>query len=105
MSGKFSGKLFMRRENREKVWRSIPKEERWRYRRTSTRNQLLHPMYVDDYEEVTGHKLTAEDKGFGNNLYKTYFSVLYEIAEKIIMHFEFPDSLNEEDLKKLRKGI
>lgn len=83
MASAVSGKLFMKKENRDRVWKSIPKEERKRYRRTSVRNQLLHPMYVSDYEEVTGHVLTDEEKGFGNTLYKTYFSVLYEIAEKI----------------------
>lgn len=73
-------KLFMKKENRDKVYNEIPKNQRKHFRRTSHRNQLLHPMYVEDYEKEM-RKLTNEDKGFGNNLYKTYFSVLYEIVE------------------------
>lgn len=62
----------MKKANRDKLWKSIPKNERKKYQRFSTRNQLLHPMYVEHYEEVTGHKLTSRDKGFGNVLYKTH---------------------------------
>lgn len=44
--------------------------------RTAThRNQLLHPMYVTDNKE----KPTVEDCGFGNTMYKTFFSKLYTI--------------------------
>ncbi len=45
------------------------------WRKGSVRNQLLHPQYVEDYPRV----LTQEERGFGNNLYKTYFKVLYEV--------------------------
>lgn len=76
-------KLFMRKENRDKAFRGIPKEERHRFRRSSIRNQLIHPMYIEDYEEVTGIKLTPQDKGFGNVIYKTHFSVLYELVERV----------------------
>jgi len=64
------------------IFKAIPKQEKQSYKKSSIRNQLLHPMYVEDYEIETGHKLTMADKGFGNDIYKTYFSVLYEIAEK-----------------------
>lgn len=76
-------KLFMKKENRDNYYKSIPKNERSKYRRSTVRGQLLHPMYVEDYEEVTGRKLTAQDKGFGNTIYKTRFAVLYEITEKL----------------------
>jgi len=48
-----------------------------RVRRFSTRNQLLHPKYVEDYPR----KLTQEECGFGNTIYKTYFAVLYGVEE------------------------
>ncbi|MGH7745387.1 MAG: hypothetical protein ACREQ5_11435 [Candidatus Dormibacteria bacterium] len=40
-------------------------------------NQLLHPMFVDDYEAETGIVLSASDKGFGNTIYRTHFKTLY----------------------------
>ena len=46
-----------------------------RVSRFSARNQLLHPQYVNDYPR----KLTPEECGFGNTLYRTYFAVLYGI--------------------------
>lgn len=79
----------MRKENRDRVWNSMSKEEKSRHRRSSDRNQLLHPMYVEDYEKVTGTKLSPEDKGFGNMIYKTYFARLYIIAEKLILGGRF----------------
>jgi len=45
-------------------------------RKSSVRNQLLHPMYIEDYPR----QLTSEERGFGNTLYKTYFKVLYEVS-------------------------
>lgn len=33
----------------------------------------LHPEYIKDW----AHTLSAEDKGFGNTLYKTYFKNTY----------------------------
>jgi hypothetical protein len=41
-------------------------------KKSSIRNQLLHPQYVDDYE---GHV----DTGLGNTMYKTHFAVLYDV--------------------------
>ena len=68
----------MRKENRDQFWASLSKEVKAQHKRRSTRNQLLHPMYVEDWPTP----LSKEDKGFGNNLYRTYFSVLYSIEEK-----------------------
>ena len=75
-------KLYMRKENRDKAYMTIPKEERKNFKRSSIRNQLLHPQYVEDYEQVTGNKLSSADKGFGNQIYKTHFVVLYELTER-----------------------
>jgi len=72
----------MRKENRDAVWKAMPKSERKQHRRSSTRGQLLHPMYVSDYEKVTGTKISSSDKGFGNTVYKTRFGTLYEINKK-----------------------
>ena len=44
----------MKRKNRDKAYRAIPKEQRGNFKRSSIRNQLLHPQYVEDYEQVTG---------------------------------------------------
>jgi hypothetical protein len=75
-------RLFMKKENRDKAYKEIPKNKRKNFKRSNVRNQLLHPMYVEDYEEVTGRKLTPADKGFGNTVYKTHFSVLYILRER-----------------------
>ena len=69
-------KLFMDRKKRDAEFKRL-KAKGFNVRRSSTRNQLLHPMYVEDYP----HDISEEQKGFGNNIYKTYFSVLYSIEE------------------------
>ena len=46
-----------------------------RVRRSSARNQLLHPMYIEDYERA----LSKEECGFGNTLYKTHFPAIYTV--------------------------
>ena len=46
-------------------------------KRSSLRNQLLHPQYVDDF---TGPE--RADTGFGNTVYKTLFGVLYIIETR-----------------------
>jgi len=66
--------LFENRKNRDLKFREL--KNSWRMvKKSSTRNQLLHPMYVEDLKG----KLTKQDRGFGNTLYKTYFKVLYGI--------------------------
>ena len=47
----------------------------FKVRRSSIRNQELHPMYVEDLKS----SLSEADKGFGNTIYKTYFAVLYQV--------------------------
>jgi len=68
----------MNQKSRNKRFKEL-QEQGIRVRKTTTRNQQLHPEYVKDYETETGIELQAEDKGFGNNLYQTYFKVLYVI--------------------------
>jgi len=68
----------MKKENRDAFWKSLSKEQKRTLRRTSVKNQLLHPMYVEDYPR----QLSDEEKGFGNTLYKTYFARLYIIEDK-----------------------
>jgi len=72
----------MNKKNRDEFWKGLSKEGQARLRRTSARNQLMHPVYVDDYTEETGVSLTRQDKGFGNTIYRTYFSVIYMIEKK-----------------------
>ena len=74
--------LYMKKENRDAAYKAIPKEERRGFKRWSIRGQLLHPMYVEDWEKETGRTLTRADKGFGNTIYRTHFSVLYGLKLK-----------------------
>lgn len=74
--------IYMNKTNRDSAWKKIPKVERKNYVRTSFRNQLMHPMYVEDYEDEMGIQLTDADKGFGNEIYMTHFKVLYIIENK-----------------------
>lgn len=46
----------------------------FRVKRSSTRNQLIHPQYVED----ANPHLRAQT-GFGNTVYNTHYSVLYEV--------------------------
>lgn len=55
--------LFSKKENRDRAWRQQGG------RRSSTRNQQIHPMYVQD--------VGSDDTGIGNTVYKTFFAVLY----------------------------
>jgi len=61
--------LFQNRANRDKAWREAGKPGS----RITHRNQYLHPQYVEDYDR----KLSAEECGFGNTIYKTFFARLY----------------------------
>lgn len=72
------GRNFMNRANRDAAWKAAGGKNSG-LRRTSIRNQLLHPMYVEDYEKETGVLLTAADRGLGNTIYKTLFAVLYQL--------------------------
>jgi len=71
-------KLFINRKNRDAEFKRL-KAMGHNVRRSTSRNQLLHPMYVEDYPR----KIRDEEKKFGNTIYETYFSVLYKIEESI----------------------
>ena len=71
--------LYLDKTKRDQRAREL-REQGVRVRRFSTRNQLLHPQYVEDYPR----KLTSEECGFGNTIYKTYFAVLYGIDERVL---------------------
>lgn len=59
--------LFSKKENRDAV------HKRLGGRRSSIRNQQIHPMYIEDLQDTPG----AQDTGIGNTVYKTFFGVLY----------------------------
>ena len=67
---------FQNRANRDQKYQELKAAGRNVYR-TVLRNQLLHPQYVEDFEGPAKH-----DTGFGNQVYKTYFSRLYLINER-----------------------
>ncbi len=71
------GSLYMDKGNRDKAYKDM-KARGCKVRKTSIQNQLLHPMYVEDWP----HPLSAEDKGFGNTIYKTHFSILYSVESR-----------------------
>ncbi len=76
-------KLYMSKANRDEAWRNLSKSDKANHKRRHTRSQQIHPMYIEDYTRETGINLTAQDKGFGNTIYRTYFSVLYSIEPKL----------------------
>lgn len=49
----------------------------FKVRRSSMRNQQLHPQYVTDYDGP--EKLQT---GFGNGAYRTFFPVLYLLTQE-----------------------
>lgn len=67
-------------------------------RKTSIRNQLTHPQYVEDFEGEEKF-----DTGFDNTVYKTYFSVLYGIETTPKWLKEIREERKE--LKKLMKEM
>jgi len=64
--------LFMDKHNRDVKAKEL-QSQGLTVVRSSTSNQLLHPMYVEDYPR----KLSPEECGFGNTIYKTHFAKLY----------------------------
>ena len=67
-------KLFANKENRDQKYYEL-KRRGITAQRGTTRNQQLHPMYVEDLAET----VSQEDRGFGNTIYKTQFAVLYTL--------------------------
>ncbi len=67
---------YMKRENRDAKARELRAEGR-EVKKSSMRNQNMHPMYVIDYPD----RAVANDTGFGNTVYQTLFGVIYMVAE------------------------
>ena len=65
---------YMSKANRDAKVKEL-QAQGYRVRRYSMTNQLLHPMYVNDYPR----KLTQAECGFGNTIYKTHFGHLYMV--------------------------
>lgn len=65
--------LYENRKNRDARARDL-KKQGYAVTRSSTRNQLLHPEYVEDFEGPE-----KDDTGLGNEVYKTHFAVLYRV--------------------------
>ena len=55
----------------------------FRVRRSSSRNQQLHPMYVKDCNDEANRDARTnwltQNMGFGNAAYKTTFDVIYTV--------------------------
>ena len=68
--------LYMSKENRDAKAREL-QAQGYQVKRSSASNQLLHPMYVEDYPG----KLTQVECGFGNTIYNTHFAKLYEVEK------------------------
>lgn len=67
---------FQTQLNRDARYKEL-KAQGLKLKRTSFGPCELHPMYIKDWQ----FELTAEDKGFGNGIYKTYFAKIYTVTE------------------------
>ena len=73
-------KLYQGREARDTEFKRL-KDQGLNPKKYTVRNQLLHPMYVEDLKAG----LTEEDCGFGNTIYQTHFKVLYGVKDSILV--------------------
>jgi hypothetical protein len=62
---------YQNRERRDARYAEL-KRDGYRVKRSTHRGQVLHPMYVKDYPSLPGN-----ETGFGNDLYRTLFPILY----------------------------
>jgi|GEM_PF-6194595 len=62
---------FHKKENRDKIY-SLAKAEGLSVRKSSIRNQQLHPEYLEDFEG-------SYETGFGNTDYQRFWSNLYNL--------------------------
>jgi len=65
---------YQNRANRDRRARELKAQGYLGVRRSSIRNQLLHPQYVEDAPEHL-----RSQTGFGNAVYKTHFAALYHV--------------------------
>ena len=72
--------LFAKRENRDKKYRELKGSGLKEVRRSTVRNQQLHPQYVEDLK----NGISKAETGFGNSLYKTKFNVLYVVEWELL---------------------
>src|SRR3970040_392874 len=61
--------VYQRKENRDRAFTMV-KAAGLNARRSTSRNQQIHPEYVEDY-------VGKIETGFGNVMYETLFPVLY----------------------------
>ena len=66
--------LYQTKEARDAAYRALKAKGIVATRSRSGPAQL-HPMYIADYDR----ELSEADKGFGNNIYKTYFPMIYTL--------------------------
>ena len=65
---------YQSRKKRDERYREL-KKEFGSIKKGVCDNQLLHPMYVEDFEGSE-----KKDTEFGNQVYKTYFKKLYSVS-------------------------
>lgn len=66
--------LYQDKTNRDKRAKEL-QAQGYKVKRYHTGTQLIHPQYITDYHR----KLTSEECGYGNTIYKTYFDNLYGV--------------------------
>lgn len=70
--------LYIDKTKRDQIYKEL-KNKNFNIRRTTHANQLIHPKYIEDYP----YDIPKNQMGFGNTIYKTHFSKLYAIEDKI----------------------
>lgn len=69
--------LYLNKANRDSRYKEL-KTQGKDVRRSSIRGQLLHPQYIEDFNGDEKYQT-----GLGNTVYKTFFSVLYSVRERL----------------------
>lgn len=65
--------LYISKQKRDEIVKELNTKRITKLRKTSIRNQLLHPQYVVDFP----NQEIKTDNNCGNPHYKTYFKCLY----------------------------
>lgn len=68
--------LFAEKANRDARYKELKAAGILGLKRSSIRNQQIHPMHLEDRKS----QLSQQDCAFGNTIYKTSFSCLYEVS-------------------------
>lgn len=69
--------LYLNKATRDKRAKELQAQGHNIHRSVAT-NQLIHPQYIEDYPR----KLSPEECGLGNTIYKTFFAKLYKVEDK-----------------------